>query len=226
MDQNGHHRMTCSKTSSYQAAHALLATAVAEVARRSGVPYTDKNVPRHLTTEKVGDALISLSSDSKQLVVDYTITHPLLGTPAAAGKWNNNALSKKVKDKWNRHGRHYDVLGYAFAPCVMTTYGQMDAHLLRLLYIFARKRAETEHVHRRPYSSVDSLFGAFFAQSRARIGAAVAKGMAMRALGCSLFGVSKVFLRHIAPTRYRDQTLSAGEHLAAGFAQWHLALAA
>ena len=118
------------------------------------------------------------------------------------------------------------MLGYAFAPCVMTTYGQMDAHLLRLLYIFARKRAETEHVHRRPYSSVDSLFEAFFAQSRARIGAAVAKGMAMRALGCSLFGVSKVFLRHIAPTRYRDQTLSAGEHLAAGFAQWHLALAA
>ncbi len=52
------------------------------------------------------------------------------------------------------------------------------------------------------------LFGLFFAQpqSRARIGAAVAaRGMALRAMGCSLMGVSKVFLRHVAPeapTRY------------------------
>ncbi len=45
-------------------------------------------------------------------------------------------------------------------------------------------------------------------------------------MGCSLMGVSKVFLRHVAPTRYGDQTLSAGEHLAAGFSQWRLALAA
>ncbi len=32
--------------------------------------------------------------------------------------------------------------------------------------------------------------------------------------------------RHVAPTRYGDQTLSAGEHLAAGFSQWRVALAA
>ena len=75
--------------------------------------------------------------------------------------------------------------------------------------------------------SVDNLelFGAFFAQSRARIGAAVARGMALRALGCSSFGASKVFLRHIAPARYRDQTSSEGEHLGAGFSQWRLVLA-
>ncbi len=41
-----------------------------------------------------------------------------------------------------------------------------------------------------------------------------------------LQGVSRVFLRHVAPTRYGDQTLSAGEHLAPGFSQWRLALAA
>ena len=108
----------------------------------------------------------------------------------------------------------------------MTTYGQMDGHLLRLLYIFAKKQAEAVHVHQRPSTPVEYLFGLFFAQSRARIGAAVARGMALRAMGCSLMGVSKVFLRHIAPARYRDQTLSAGEHLAAGFSQWRLALAA
>jgi hypothetical protein len=46
------------------------------------------------------------------------------------------------------------------------------------------------------------------------------------AMGCSLMGVGKVFLRHVAPTRYGDQTLAAGEHLAPGFSQWRLALAA
>ncbi len=36
---------------------------------------------------------------------------------------------------------------------------------------------------------------------------AVARVMALRAMGCSLMGVSKVFLRHVAPTRYGDQTV-------------------
>jgi hypothetical protein len=43
--------------------------------------------------------------------------------------------------------------------------------------------------------------------------------MALRAMGCSLMGVSKVFLRHVAPTRYGDQTLAAGEHVAPGFSR-------
>jgi hypothetical protein len=45
--------------------------------------------------------------------------------------------------------------------------------------------------------------------------------MALRAMGCSLMGVGKVFLRHIAPTRYGDQTLSAGEHLLSWFPGSH-----
>jgi hypothetical protein len=106
----------------------------------------------------------------------------------------------------------------------MTTYGQIHGHLLRLLYVLAKKQAETVHVH----NHIEHLFGLFFAQSRARIGAAVARGMALRAMGCSLMGVSKVFLRHVAPTRYGDQTFAPGEHcdLAPGFSQWRLALAA
>jgi hypothetical protein len=229
MDPYGHHRMTCAKTSSFHAAHAQLAEAFADTARKSGVPYTDKNVPRHLTTDKVGDALINLSNDGRQLILDYTIAHPVHGTQAGLdpGKlnWNDKVLNQKVKHKLNRHGRHYAVLGFAFAPCVMTTYGQIDAHFLRLLYILAQKRAELVHVQYRPSTPIERLFGAFFAQGRARLGAAVARGMASRALGCSSMGVSKVFLRHIAPTRYQDQTLSAGEHLDAGLTQWRFALA-
>jgi hypothetical protein len=230
IDPYGHHRMTCVKTASFHVAHAQLAGALADTARKSGVPYTDKNVPCHLTTEKVGDALINLSNDSQQLILDYTIAHPVNGLQAgldpAKLKWNDKVLKQKVKHKLNKHGSHYAIQGFAFAPCVMTTYGQMDAHLLRLLYILAQKRAELVHVNFRPTTPMERLFGAFFAQSRARLGAAVARGMALRALGCSSMGVSKVFLRHVAPTRYQDQTMSAGEHFGAGLTQWRLALAA
>ncbi len=90
------------------------------------------------------------------------------------------------------------TIGYAFAPCVMTTYGQIHGHLLRLPYVLAKKQAETVHVHKRPFTHIEHLTGLFFAQSRARIGAAVARGMALHAMGCSLMGISKVFFRHVA----------------------------
>lgn len=226
MDLYGHHRMRCAKTSSFHVAHSQLAAAFTDVARKSSVPYTDKNVPRHLTTDKVGDALINLSDDSRQLILDFTVVHPVLASPSAPGSvhWDNKVLPAKVKDKLKKHSSQYAVMGYAFAPCASTTYGHFDGHLLRLLYILASKRAEWMHVNYRPFTPVEQLFGVYFAQGRARIGAAVARGMALRALGCSAFGASKVFLRHIAPARYRDQTLSSGEHLAAGFSQWRLAL--
>jgi hypothetical protein len=68
-------------------------------------------------------------------------------------------LAWKVRDKWNRHGQAYAVLSLAFAACVMTKYGRMDAHLLRLLHIFARKRAEMVHVYHRPLVPIEHLLG-------------------------------------------------------------------
>lgn len=224
LDRFGHHRMTCHSTATFHTAHAQLAEAFADVARKSGIPFTDKGVPTHLTNHKVGDALCSLSPECRKLVLDYSVVHPRFGTPNAAGRWNHKALAGKVRGKWNNHGPQYAVLGFAFAPCIMTTYGQMDAHLLRLLYILAKKRAHLVHVHHRPLCDVEVLFGRFFAQSRARLGAAVARGMALRALGSSMLGVSKVFLKHVAPARFRDQMLSAGPHFAAGHTQWRLTL--
>ncbi len=68
---------------------------------------------------------------------------------------------------------------------------------------------------------MDHLFGISFAQSgRARIGAAVAKGMDLRAFGTSAMGISKVFLRHIRHFIIsRDQDLASGSHFSAGHAQ-------
>ena len=224
LDRFGHHRMSCNRTAAYTAAHTQLASAFAEVARSSGIQYTDKGVPTHLTNNKVGDALCNLSNGARRLVLDYTVAHPKMGT--ADDRWNTEALTKAVRNKWNRHGPQYAVIGFAFAACAMTTYGQMDAHLLRLLHILAKKRAELVHVYHRPLVKIETLFGRFFAQSRARLGAAVARGMAMRALGTSAMGVSKVFLRHIAPARFRDQNLSSGPHFSSGHAQWRYAIAA
>ena len=195
------------------------------MAKQAGVPFTDKNVPCHLTTNKVGDALCQLSADSRQLILDYTIVHPRVGTGSTPGQWNQSALEFRVRDKWNRHGNNYAVIGFAFAPCVATTYGHLHAHLLRLLYIIARRRAELVHTHDKPLVDFEFLFGIYFTQIRARIGAALARGMALRALGSSITGVSKVFLRHIAPARFaRDQTFSAGQHFVPGHAQWRLIL--
>jgi hypothetical protein len=82
------------------------------------------------------------------------------------------------------------------------------------------------HVYHRPLVPVGHLFGIFFAQSRARLGAAIARGMALRAFGTSSMGLSKVLLRHIAPERARvDQNLTTGPHFSAGHAQWRYALA-
>jgi hypothetical protein len=99
LDPYGHHRMTCAKTSSYQAAHSQLVAAFTELACRASAPYTDKNVPCHLTTEKVGDALINLSGEAKQLVLDFSITHSVLGARSANGtiRWNDKVLAQKAK---------------------------------------------------------------------------------------------------------------------------------
>jgi hypothetical protein len=169
-------------------------------------------------------AVCNISNGAKtlvlDLVLDYTFIHPRSGT---TGKWNSEALANSVPNKWNRHGPSYAV---AFSACAATTYGRLDSHLLRLLYIAAKKRAELLHVYHRPLTNVDHLFGISFAQSRAKIGAAGAKGMALRALGTSAMGISKVFLRHIAPALYRDQDLASGSHFSAGHAQWRHANAA
>jgi hypothetical protein len=102
----------------------------------------------------------------------------------------------------------------------------LDAHLLRILYIAGKRRAELLHVYHRPLVDIQQLFGTAFAQNRARVGAALARGMALRAFGTSAMGVSKVFHRHIAPARFREQNLSSGPHFLAGHAQWRYVLAA
>jgi hypothetical protein len=217
--------MLCRLTANFHAAHSQLATAFADTARVSDVQYTDKNVPCHVTNNKVGDALCRLSAETRAVVLDFTVVHPRSGH-VAGGVWDTKALTTAARKKCQKHAPAYDVMGFEFVPCVMTTYGQMHADLLALLHILARKRAAMVHVFHRPLCDVEALYGIFFAQSRARLGAAVARGMALRALGCSSLGASKVFLRHIAPARCREQGLTAGDRMVPGVAKWRLALAA
>ncbi len=182
MDRQGHHRMSCKKTSSYNAAHSTFAAAVAHVMHQSSVQYADKGVPTHLTNNKIGDALCNLSNGAKKLILDYTVVHPRI----AHGRWNPAVLATKVTGKWTKHGPDYAVLGLAFAACAATTYGQLHEHILHILYIAAQRRAELLHVYHRPLVDIDQLFGTAFAQSRARVGAALARGMALRAFGTKI----------------------------------------
>ncbi len=84
----------CAKTSSFHAAHTQLSVASADIARKSGAPYTDKNLSRHLTTDKVGDALMNLSDNGGQLILDCSIAHPVTGTRSAhcALQWTDKTL--------------------------------------------------------------------------------------------------------------------------------------
>jgi hypothetical protein len=90
----------------------------------------------------------------------------------------------QIKEKCNRHGRQYvvtlqslSVIRYAFSPCGMTTYGQVDARFLGLQYILATKWAEIVHIHDylRPFTIT-------------LLRTEQATGIALSALGCSLFG--------------------------------------
>ena len=224
LDRSGHHRMQCKHTAAFHTAHSLVATAVAEIARESGVQYTDKNVPCHVNRNKVADALCRLSSE-KTMALDFTVVHPW-SVNGSDGGWNSQALASAARKKWRKHGPAYAVMGMEFAACVVTTYGQLDDDLLLLLHIFAQKRAELVHVNHRPFTPLEALFATFFAQSRARLGAAIARGMALRALGCSLLGASKVFYRYVAPAWLKDQSLTSGVRMDSGHEQWRLALAA
>jgi hypothetical protein len=74
----------------------------------------------------------------------------------------------QIKEKCNCHGRQYavtlqslSVIRYAFSPCGMTTYGQVDARFLGLQYILATRRAEIVHIHDylRPFPSYRTGYG-------------------------------------------------------------------
>jgi hypothetical protein len=224
----GHHRMSCQKTAAFTTAHTHLDTGFADIMYKSSIPYTEKGVPTHLKTDEKGDMPYATYQMAPKRLYWTTQSYTLdlerrangIARPLQIRSAPLPVTVTVTVNKWNRHGRPYAVLGFAFSACAATTYGRLDSHLLRLLYIAAKKRAELLHAYHRPLTNVDHLFGISFAQSRARIGAAVAKCMALRALGTSAMGVCKVFLRHIAPALYRDQDLASGPHFSAGHAQW------
>ena len=50
LDKFGHHRMTCTHTTSFNAAHWLLANTFADFAKQSGVPFTAAVIRMFLVT--------------------------------------------------------------------------------------------------------------------------------------------------------------------------------
>ena len=84
----------------------------------------------------------------------------------------------------------------------------MGAEFVRLLYVLARRQAQAgyRHPHHRPDSDYRHILAMCFSANRAKVGAAVAKAMAMRALSCMKDGTRRFRARSPA-ARYLEQDL-------------------
>ena len=68
---------------------------------------------------------------------------------------------------------------------------------MRVLYVLAKRQAEIIIKYHRPDSNFDQMTGVCFSAIKAKVGAATARGMAMRALSCDKLG-----LRRMKPVVY------------------------
>ena len=183
LDKTGHHSMNCNRQlGGLSAGHTEVAQAVASVARRSGNMYTDRpsQVPHHDNSEKMGDALCSLSRvNNASMLLDFTMAHV---KDTLGSQWTPNVLQDRWKDKMAKHSGAYSRAELTFVPCVTSTFGRLQADFIRLLVLYARERAELVHTYHRPDANLKVLSGVFFSEAKAVVGAAVARGMAMRAM--------------------------------------------
>ena len=193
-DPLGHHKMNC-KNSGKKTAHDLLDDCVQKLARTAGVDYTNNKdmVPSHDDSNKKADAFLSLTRDAWPQVLDFTMVHPYTSN----GNWNYEAINQRHKGKMDKHNHAYERQGMSFIPCVATTYGALGEDFVRVLYVLAKRQAEIIIKYHRPDSNFDQMTGVCFSAIKAKVGAATARGMAMRALSCDKLG-----LRRMKPVVY------------------------
>ena len=197
--------MNC-KNNGNKAAHDHLDDCVRDLARPAHVNYTNEKelVPSHADSNKKGDALTTLSRDAWPQVLDFTLVHPCSGS----GVWDSNALQNSVNRKMDKHNGAYFGLGFTFVACAVTTFGVLHQEFLRLLYILARRQAEVIVSYHRPDADFADMLGMCFAANRAKVGAAVARGMAMRALSYCKQGVRRFRVgQGLVPYGHVDQQL-------------------
>jgi hypothetical protein len=208
-DAAGHHKMNC-PFSSKSAGHQHIEDTFAKAAHSACVECTTSKtqVPTHLADNKQGDALINLAKNADadrdwKNVVDFTIVHPFSST----GEWKNSAMTTSYNKKMEKHGRPYEIQKLAFVPCVLTTYGAMQDDFVRLLYIMARRQAESIIAYHRPEADFDCVLGQCFSGFKGRFGAACARAMALRALSYNKFGLRRPHLARVHKPHNRDQNL-------------------
>jgi hypothetical protein len=188
-DPYGHHKMNCAN-SGKKGAHDHIDDCMRAVARPAHVSYTnDKNiVPSHDDSSKKGDALTTLTRDAWPQVLDFTMVHPYTGN----GDWVPQALRAAHNRKMAKHNSAYERQAISFIPCVLSTYGALGDEFVRLLYILARRQAEVIIAHHRPDDDYVKMLGLCFASIKSKVGAAAARGMAMRALSCNKDGWRRI----------------------------------
>ena len=116
-------------------------------------------------------------------------------------------MTTAYNKKMQKHGRPYEQQRLAFVPCIMSTYGAMQDDFVRLLYIMARRQAETIVAYHRPEADFDCVLGQCFSGLKGRIGAACARAMALRALSYNKFGIRHLHIHRVYKPHNREQNL-------------------
>ena len=123
--------------------------------------------------------------------------HPYSGS----GVHKPSAIQDAYASKVNTHEQAYESQGYSFLPIIGSTYGQLHDDFVRLQYVIANAQAEYIIQHCLPHKDFKILAGYCFAGIKGRIGAALARALAYRALSCTKDGRR----RHYIAYGHRDQ---------------------
>lgn len=194
-DPYGHHRMSCSKHSSYKTAHNHIVAQFVSVTVPTGAPVSSKatDVPCHPDSNKQADIICTPLEDFDTIAFDVTLVHPRTIRPNEhTAVWNDNALRTKERAKITKHREAYRQLPkeqggpFTFVPLAATTYGRMGDDFLRSLWLLARRETATTIAFERKDGDWNLLFGRFFGRIKARMHAAIAKAAVLRALGVKL----------------------------------------
>ena len=83
----------------------------------------------------------------------------------------------------------------------------MQDDFVHLLYIMARRQTECIIAYHRPEADFDSVLGQCFSGLKGRMGAACARGMALRALSYNKFGVRRPYIDRVHKPQNREHNL-------------------
>ena len=138
-------------------------------------------MPTHSQSEKKGDAVLDMQvGPYKQLVLDFTLIHPRVGTQSDGrqqGQWicAEDDLAQVLRDKQTKHLAYHDRGIESDGTLAVTTYGIVGDDFVRFLWYMASRSNRCWEVPM-PESVDDEVLKTARKQNAGRFGLSNAKG--------------------------------------------------